>query len=93
VAADAYYSKVKFINAVCAADLDIVGKLRGDAHLRWPYPGPYGGTGRPRKYAGKVDLHTERDRLEAHGELLAGIEAYSAIVWVKAFKRQVKRVL
>ena len=93
LAADAYYSKVKFIDAVCGEGLDIIGKLRVDAHLLWPYVGPYAGKGRPRKYAGKVDLQTELERFDDHGDLDDGAELYSAVVWVKAFKRKVKVVL
>ena len=35
VAADAYYSKVKFVSRVTASGLDVVGKLRVDADIKW----------------------------------------------------------
>jgi hypothetical protein len=50
MADDAYYSKIKFVSAVCAAGLHLVGKLRVDADLQWLYEGQYRGLGRPRKY-------------------------------------------
>lgn len=93
VAADAYYSKVKFIDAVCAEALDLIGKLRVDAHLLWPYSGSYAGKGRPRKYDSKADLHADLARFEPQGDQGDGVHAYSAVVWVKAFKRKVKLVL
>ena len=36
--ADGYYSKTKFIDGVTALELELIGKLRHDAHLRWLYP-------------------------------------------------------
>jgi len=93
LAADAYYSKIKFISATCGAGLDIVGKLRCDAHLRWLYTGPYSGLGRPRRYDGKVDLHDDLARFDSQGTLEDGVAVYSKVVNVKAFKRAVKLVL
>ena len=43
VAADAYYSKMKFVSRVTEVGLDIVGKLRVDAQLKWLYEGEYSG--------------------------------------------------
>ena len=76
--ADAYYSKIKFIRATCGAGLDVVGKLRCDAHLRWLYTGTYSGFGRPRLYDGKVDLHEELERFESQGTLE---ELYANLVY------------
>jgi hypothetical protein len=93
LAADAYYSKIKFVRATCGAGLDMVGKLRCDAHLRWLYEGSYSGSGRPQKYDGKIDLHSELERFDSHGVLEDGVAVYSKVVNVRAFKRQVKLVL
>lgn len=93
LAADSYYSKRKFVAAVCGEALDLIGKLRVDAQLVWPYTGPYAGRGRPRKYAGNVDLQADLERFDAHGTLDDGVQVYSQVVWVRAFKRQVKVVL
>lgn len=93
LAADAYYSKEKFVTTTCNTGLDMIGKLRCDANLQWMYEGGYSGLGRPRKYDGKVDVHNELDRLDSHGLFEDGAEIYSKIVQVKAFKRQVKLVL
>lgn len=91
--ADAYYSKINFVRATCGAGLDMVGKLRCDAHLRWLYEGPYAGSGRPQKYDGKIDLNGELERFDSHGALEDGVAVYSKVVNVKSFKRQVKLVL
>ena len=93
LAADAYYSKIKFVRATCGAGLELVGKLRCDAHLRWLYEGPYSGLGRPQQYDGKIDLHGELDRFDSHRVLEVGVAVYSKVVNVKSFKRQVKLVL
>lgn len=55
---DAYFTKKKFIDKVCdQSGMEMIGRLRGDANLRYLYNGPKKkGPGRPRKYAGKVDV-------------------------------------
>jgi len=93
LAADAYYSKVKFINAIRESHLHLVGKLRVDAHLQWYFDGPYTGMGRPKKYDGKVDFQVDLDRFDHVGTLENGVEVYSAVVHAKAFKRKVRIVL
>ena len=90
--ADSYYSKRKFVDAVCGEALDLIGKLRVDAHLIWPYTGPYAGRGRPRQYGDKVDLQMDLARFDAHDSLDNGEQVYSQVVWVKAFRRKVKLV-
>ncbi|MCO1337199.1 hypothetical protein MO867_23040, partial [Microbulbifer sp. OS29] len=62
LAADAYYSKVKFVSAIIPAGLHIVGKFRIDANLQWLYKGTYRDMGRPRKYDSKVDFDTDMHR-------------------------------
>jgi hypothetical protein len=93
LAADAYYSKVKFVDTVCSAGLDLIGKLRCDADMQWLYEGPYSGSGRPREYDGKVDIHNELGRFDYCGCLDGGVDVYSKVVRVKAFKRKVRVVL
>jgi hypothetical protein len=54
---DGYFSKMKFVDGVCALDLHVIGKLRREANLRRLYSGPRGaGPGRPKAYEGKVDV-------------------------------------
>ncbi|MCO1335109.1 hypothetical protein MO867_12280 [Microbulbifer sp. OS29] len=80
LAADAYYSKVKFVSAIIPTGLHIVGKLRKDANLQWLYEGTYKGTGRPRKYDGKVDFDTDMHRFDYVGFLNEKTEVYTKIV-------------
>lgn len=54
LAVDGYYSKIKFVTAVRAVDLHMVGKLRHDANLRYLYEGPQKKQGRDRQYDGKI---------------------------------------
>ena len=46
---------MKFVPRVLEADLHLIGKLRADANLQWLYEGEYKGSGRPRKFGGKID--------------------------------------
>lgn len=56
LAVDGYFSKEKFITGVTALNLEIIGKLRSDANMRFLYNGPQRkGPGRKKTYDGKVD--------------------------------------
>ncbi|MCO1337138.1 hypothetical protein MO867_22710, partial [Microbulbifer sp. OS29] len=69
LAADAYFSKVKFVSAIILAGFHIVEKLQIDTNLQWLYEGAYKGTGRPRKYNGRVDFDTDMHRFDCVGFL------------------------
>ena len=47
LAADGYFSKVKFVDGIVALKLDLISKLRRDANARYLYTGPYAGRGAP----------------------------------------------
>lgn len=55
---DGYFSKIKYVDKVCNhTNMEMISRLRDDANLRYLYHGPAKtGRGRPRKYAGKVDV-------------------------------------
>jgi len=91
--ADCYYSKIKFIDAVCEESFDLIGKLRIDADLKWLYQGEYVGRGRPKKYDGKVDILTEKARFGYHKTLEDGTDLYSQTVYCKCFKRNIRVVM
>ncbi len=93
LAADAYYSKVKFIDAVCSSHLEMIGKLRIDANLQWYFKGEYKGLGRPKKYAGKVNFQKDLGQFKKVGQLDDGVDVYTADVHAKAFKRKIRVVL
>jgi DDE superfamily endonuclease len=62
--ADGYFSKKKFVDGICALDLQLISKLRRDANLRYLYSGPrLARPGRPKLYDGKVRCG-ERTRFE-----------------------------
>jgi len=86
-------SKVKFIDAVCAEELDIVGKLRIDADLQWLNQEKYKGRGRPKKYDGKVNIHTEKARFNHVGAFENKTQIYSKVLYSKAFKRNIQVIL
>ena len=93
LAVDAYYFKKKFVSAVLSAGLQIVGKLRTDADLKWLYSGPYSGQGRPKVYDGKVNLEKDLSRFEHVGQLDTGEEVYTAIAHSKCLKRNIRVVM
>lgn len=93
LAVDAYYFKTKFVSAVTATGLQIVGKLRSDADLRWLYTGPYSGRGRPKIYDGKVHFHKDLHRFTHVGSLKTGEEIWTATVHSKCLKSQIRVVM
>jgi hypothetical protein len=88
--ADGYYSKTKFIDGVTNMGLKFIGKLRGDANLRWLYDGEQKTRGRHRLYDGKVyfkNLH-QFDLFCQIGD----VKLYTAIVNSPQFKRNLRIV-
>lgn len=88
---DGYYAKIKFVNAVDEVDLDIVGKLRHDANLRYLYQGPQKKLGRKRQYDGKVKFD-DLSRLEYVGQVDKDIHLYTAVVNSVSLKRNIRLV-
>lgn len=91
---DGYYSKKSFVDPVCALEqrLEIVGKLRCDADLRYLYRGAYSGLGRPKRYDGKVDFN-ELSRFVYEGEGEQNLHVYVQTLWHVGLKRTVRVVL
>ncbi|MGB5445917.1 MAG: transposase [Psychromonas sp.] len=92
LAADAYYSKVKFVSKVLETGLHLVGKLRVDADLQWLYQGNYNGIGRPRRFDGKIDFE-DLARFEHAGILDEKITVYTQVVYSKSLKREIRVVM
>ena len=97
LAADAYYSKKKWVDGIVALHLHAVGKLRRDSRLRYFYTGPQKPRGRKRKYAGYVDygLIDSPPRNALGFEFVTtvdGIDLYRAWVYSEAFKRAIQVV-
>lgn len=92
---DAYFSKKTFIDKMLdEANLHVISRFRKDADLYYLYSGkPTGKRGRPKKYAGKIDLkNIDQQYFEC---LQEGEDTfiYSAIVYSKSLKRKVKLVI
>jgi len=89
--ADAYFSKKPFVDIVLLVGLHFISRLRDDSVLKYKYYGEKTGKqGRPKQFNGKVDvknLNTNYFSLDLSTE---DIKIYSAVVYSKAFKRDIK---
>jgi hypothetical protein len=89
--ADAWFSKKPFVDAITAMGMHFVCRLRDDADLRYLYRGePTGGKGRPRKYAGKIDIDNIDKGYFTLIEQTGEQTLYSAIVYSKSLKRNIR---
>lgn len=88
---DGFYSKLKWVDGVSALGLEVIGKLRCDANLKYLYSGEQKPCGCPRKYNGKVDL-TELSAWQNLGEVAPNVALYTAVVWSVGLKRKLRVV-
>lgn len=94
LAVDAFFSKKPFIDTMMQVNLHVISRLRDDTVLFYPYLGLKGvGKGRPKTYAGRVDVRNPDPQhftpcLQGEEEI-----AYEAKVYAKALKRWVRAVL
>ena len=94
LAVDGFYTNRKFVGGVCALGMEIVGKLRRDANLRYLYNGPQKSRGRRRLYAGKVQWsNLDMRRWKSEGAIEKGIHLYSASLYHASLKRVIRVVL
>ena len=89
--ADAAYSTLKWVKAITQLELEVIGKLRRDANLRYVYEGPQKPRGAPRKYDGKVSFDN-LSRWQALGEVKPTVSLYTASVWSVNLKRKIRVV-
>jgi len=91
--ADAWFSKKPFVDQIIEMDMHLISRLRDDADLKYLYLGsPTGKKGRPGKYAGKViadNIDTNYFKLIEQNQEAT---VYSAIVYSKALKRNIRLV-
>jgi len=80
LAADGYYYRSKFWDAVRELNLNFIGKLRVNANLRYLYTDEQKKLGAPRKYDGKLDCH-DLSRLNFVKEIKPGVSLYTLVVW------------
>ena len=91
--ADAYFSKKTFADQIIQAGMYLVSRLRKDSDLKYLYRGkPTGKRGRPKKFAGKIDL--QNIDKEYFKQVYTDKEktVYTATVYSKALKRNIKLV-
>ena len=88
---DAAYSTLKWVKAITQLELEVIGKLRRDADLRYVYEGPQKLRGAPRKYDGKV-YFDDLTRWQALGEVKPNVSLYTTVVWSVNLKRKIRVV-
>ena len=93
VVVDGYFAKKKWVDGVEAFGRHTIGKLRGDADMRYFYTGPKRekGSGRQKTYDGKVDWQDlRRFHYVAYQD---GIELYTLVLNHVSLKRTVRVVV
>jgi hypothetical protein len=91
IIADAYFSKKPFVDAILSVGLHFISRLRDDSVLKYKYYGEKTGRqGRPKQYNGKVDVKNLDTNYFSLDLLIEDIKIYSAVVYSKAFKRDIK---
>lgn len=95
LAVDGYFAKEKFVNGVTEnSHLQIIGKLRQDANLRYAYVGKKrSGRGRPKLYDGKVNTEfIDRRKIRRCFDIDSDTSVFSGIVYSISLKRQIRIV-
>lgn len=91
IVADAYFSKLPFLEAVSKAKLFFISRLRSDSDLKYLYNGPLTGKrGAPKKFDGKIDfknLSMDHFKLDYQDPEM---RVYGALVHSAAFKKKIK---
>lgn len=93
VAVDGYFAKKKWLDGVEELKLHTIGKLRGDANMRFFYTGPprLSGQGRQKVYDGKVDWQDlQRFAFVCCQE---GLELYTQVLNHVSLKRTLRVVV
>lgn len=97
LAADGWYAKKKYADAVVSEGLHLVTKLRSDADMQFRYIGERTGKqGRPKTYDGKVDWQdlSRFDKVELpDSEVEEGVEVYTAELHHTTLKRWLRTVV
>ena len=88
--ADAWFSKKPFTDRILSSGMHLVSRLRDDADLKYLcFDAPSGKKGRPRKYAGKINVsNIDTD----YFKLVAGQDEstiHSAVAYSRALKRNI----
>jgi hypothetical protein len=95
LAVDAFFSKKSFIDVVTTrSPLEIVGRLRNDANLRYQFTGKqHAGRGRKRKYADKVDVENiDRRKIRYCFDEADDVQIFSGIVYSVSLQQLIRIV-
>lgn len=96
LAADGWYAKQKYADAVVALGLELVTKLRNDANMRFRFTGKRTGQrGRPKTYDGKVDWQdlSRFDQVDTAAlDLAPGVAVFTAELYHCSLKRWLRVV-
>jgi hypothetical protein len=91
---DAFFSKKPFVDSVCQAGFTLVSRLQSNIYLRYAYEGEQtGGKGRPKQYAGKIDIKNVSTQ---HFNILKSDDeeiVYQGIAHVRSLKRWCRVVI
>jgi hypothetical protein len=89
--ADAYFSKKPFVDVIISSGLHFISRLRDDSVLKYRFIGERTGKkGAPKKFNGKVDVKNLDSNWFSLDLFSKEIKIYSAVVYSKAFKRDIK---
>lgn len=93
VVADAFFSKITFIQPLMKNGFHVISKLRDDANLRYKFTGEYSGKGRPTQWAGKVDLENLNMNVFTQIQINENTRAFYAVVNSKSLKTDILLVV
>jgi len=94
-AVDAFFAKKRFVDSITSlSPLHLVGRLRNDANLRYPFTGKqHKGRGRKRKYGAKVDVkNIDRRIIRFCFEESVDVDIFSGIVYSVSLQRMIRIV-
>jgi len=93
VVADAFFSKITFVQPLMNEGFHVISKLRDDANLRYKFKGEYSGKGRPPHLAGRVDLDNLNMDIFTQIQINDTTQAFYAIVNCKSLKTDILLVV
>ena len=93
VVADAFFSKITFIQPLINEGFHVISKLRDDANLRYKFKGEYSGKGRPPHLAGRIDLDNLNMDIFTQIQINDTTQAFYAIINSKSLKTDILLVV
>lgn len=81
---DSFFAKKDFIERMNKLGFTVITRLRNDCVLKYPYLGEYSGSGRPRKYDGKVAIKAIKETCFTKHQIDKNTVWYEAKLWVQS---------